>query len=458
MINLLGYNSDGEASDWMLAEKGILAFSPELGSEDERSESFYPDILVALEILRENLTSAIFAIQKSSYSFILNGIRTFNDKNNNDIYNMNNYPIFNSFSNYNNDNYYYWGYCKDLNENYNLTMISNNEFNLIYYNDYFNDICSENFENYKFYTISASVFNEGLEKFKNKAKVKIKFSSKGFDRINGNFIKFYYSNSTILHLGSIFDSKNITSSQQKIIIENKDNIADFEYNFTIHGIESNATILFDMKLFTDRVKEKNNTIFFNLDIEFIYYVQNKFYRTYKIHELKESDLKYFNAEKNMFANKIFNSNSLETYNIAYYDDKFIYSSKKNNNKIVAIVISIFLLMVISLLILLFLIKKIQKQAKNKVKLKKNKINIHDKEKNNINIPKSLNEDNNHDKNSNIIEILNLNTNNNINKESIRNEVNIPYFNKINDKSKNNYNNDKVEIITIIDDKIEGSRI
>ena len=36
------YSANGEASDWMLHEHGILAFSPELGDDRKRSLKFYP--------------------------------------------------------------------------------------------------------------------------------------------------------------------------------------------------------------------------------------------------------------------------------------------------------------------------------------------------------------------------------------------------------------------------------
>jgi len=31
-IEMVGYSTDGEASDWMFGEREIIAFSPELGS------------------------------------------------------------------------------------------------------------------------------------------------------------------------------------------------------------------------------------------------------------------------------------------------------------------------------------------------------------------------------------------------------------------------------------------
>mmetsp|Transcript_35834 Transcript_35834/g.54932 ORF Transcript_35834/g.54932 Transcript_35834/m.54932 type:complete len:161 (+) Transcript_35834:1137-1619(+) len=38
---MVDYPANGEASDWMLGRHGILAMSPELGTEDKRSESFF---------------------------------------------------------------------------------------------------------------------------------------------------------------------------------------------------------------------------------------------------------------------------------------------------------------------------------------------------------------------------------------------------------------------------------
>lgn len=37
----VGYTTDGEASDWMLGERNIISFSPELGSSDRRANNFY---------------------------------------------------------------------------------------------------------------------------------------------------------------------------------------------------------------------------------------------------------------------------------------------------------------------------------------------------------------------------------------------------------------------------------
>lgn len=40
-IEMVGYQTDGEASDWMLGERGIVAFSPELGSFNPDAQTFF---------------------------------------------------------------------------------------------------------------------------------------------------------------------------------------------------------------------------------------------------------------------------------------------------------------------------------------------------------------------------------------------------------------------------------
>jgi len=40
-VKAVGYTASGEASDWMLLKKGIFAWSPELGTNDDNSQDFY---------------------------------------------------------------------------------------------------------------------------------------------------------------------------------------------------------------------------------------------------------------------------------------------------------------------------------------------------------------------------------------------------------------------------------
>ena len=39
-MRTIGYEADGEASDWMLTTFGIVAASPELGTKDKRTSDF----------------------------------------------------------------------------------------------------------------------------------------------------------------------------------------------------------------------------------------------------------------------------------------------------------------------------------------------------------------------------------------------------------------------------------
>jgi hypothetical protein len=63
-----GSSGNGEASDWMLGEKRIIAFSPEIGNNDKGSFDFYPDLDLLVDVvLKENLPPALYAIQRTSY-------------------------------------------------------------------------------------------------------------------------------------------------------------------------------------------------------------------------------------------------------------------------------------------------------------------------------------------------------------------------------------------------------
>ena len=42
-MRTIGYEADGEASDWMLTTFGIVAASPELGTKDKRTSDFFID-------------------------------------------------------------------------------------------------------------------------------------------------------------------------------------------------------------------------------------------------------------------------------------------------------------------------------------------------------------------------------------------------------------------------------
>jgi len=50
-MQTINYFANGEASDWMVFEKGIMAFSPELGTSDSRTDHFYPSASLHREII-----------------------------------------------------------------------------------------------------------------------------------------------------------------------------------------------------------------------------------------------------------------------------------------------------------------------------------------------------------------------------------------------------------------------
>lgn len=50
----VGYSTDGEGSDWMLGERGIVAFSPELGSSNSKLDDFWFDKSMIYEAINEN--------------------------------------------------------------------------------------------------------------------------------------------------------------------------------------------------------------------------------------------------------------------------------------------------------------------------------------------------------------------------------------------------------------------
>ena len=67
-MQTIGYDANGEASDWMLGELGIISFSPELGVKDRRSETFFikePMILKSVMIENERWIFNTFRLLQS---------------------------------------------------------------------------------------------------------------------------------------------------------------------------------------------------------------------------------------------------------------------------------------------------------------------------------------------------------------------------------------------------------
>lgn len=63
------YPANGEASDWMLASHDIISLSPELGSNLETSNSFYPDKETIIDVINEDYRVVELFIRRSLPTF-----------------------------------------------------------------------------------------------------------------------------------------------------------------------------------------------------------------------------------------------------------------------------------------------------------------------------------------------------------------------------------------------------
>ena len=65
-IEMVRYTSNGEASDWILKNTGIIAMSPELGSSDIQSMNFdIWSVELEAEVVMENLVMPTYLLEKS---------------------------------------------------------------------------------------------------------------------------------------------------------------------------------------------------------------------------------------------------------------------------------------------------------------------------------------------------------------------------------------------------------
>lgn len=367
--NLLNYTSDGEASDWMLGEKGILAFSPELGNRDLNSEKFYPDVSTAINICRENLPSAVYGIQKSAYSLKFNGIRSFND----------NIRRSDFASNFNNERNYFWAFCQDLYNKTSVKTFFENEFEILYPNGLLNNACSE--RNYKkFYSISAVIENEGLRAFDYQAALKFTLLSRGVKRIIASLIKFDYAASTMTKLGEILDTQDEMERfnlDPKFLSES--NKTKFQKNFMLNRIEPNNTIILDFKLFTDDDPE-NNMNQFDFQIEFTYEIEGKKIRNRVINDLTLEDFHYFSVEKNINNKNNLNKNSIQSLLVSD-NSELKNSSAQKHFHILVIAVPIIVLFVVSIVTIVTV--KMIKKKKLRDKQKNNTIDKNVETLNNI---------------------------------------------------------------------------
>ena len=69
---MVKYYSNGEASDWILSETGIIAMSPELGSQDIQSMTFdIWSVEIEAQIVMENLEMPMYLLEKATHQIKL---------------------------------------------------------------------------------------------------------------------------------------------------------------------------------------------------------------------------------------------------------------------------------------------------------------------------------------------------------------------------------------------------
>lgn len=66
-IQMVGYSSSGEASDWMFGEKGIISLSPELGSNNKQAQTFYCPRDLIFDVIQENYKVVDLFLQKNTF-------------------------------------------------------------------------------------------------------------------------------------------------------------------------------------------------------------------------------------------------------------------------------------------------------------------------------------------------------------------------------------------------------
>ena len=65
---MVQYSADGEASDWMLGEKNIIAFSPELGSSNPNAQDFYIPKDLIFDVIEENFSVIQRFLEKNVFT------------------------------------------------------------------------------------------------------------------------------------------------------------------------------------------------------------------------------------------------------------------------------------------------------------------------------------------------------------------------------------------------------
>ena len=69
---MVRYTSNGEASDWILHETGIIAMSPELASADIQSMTFdIWSVELEAQVVMENLALPLYLLEKATHQVTL---------------------------------------------------------------------------------------------------------------------------------------------------------------------------------------------------------------------------------------------------------------------------------------------------------------------------------------------------------------------------------------------------
>ena len=242
----------------MLEEKKIIAFSPKLGISNSTSRSFYPSLDVVLnQILPQNLNSALYAIQRTSY-----------------------YLKFYSLQSYYID-------CSSIISNQKKFLDENDKEKIEL------KICSENSKIYRF-TNTLALKNIGFSNFSKKISIKILINIR-----NAKFL-------------SIYTLKNPNVDSKSNLIDEK--IFFFKKDFTDSPKMKKKNETFAFETLTEdenNIYSKiNETYFLNKDIVFEnIYSFNNFQIYFKIF-----------YEKDFINNFIKNNSLINSLNLNYTEN------------------------------------------------------------------------------------------------------------------------------------------
>ena len=211
----INYLSNGDATDWFIS-KNILSFSPELGTENKKTETFYPNKIETFEILEKFLYSSVYAIQKSMYYLNLKLLKC---EINQELKNLRNSNNANIFCNFSIGNYGFGDFNKK--ENITITIYNYHKQKIInpcfWENGNKNYYCNKNNNEYYFkFNISKHDF-KSREEFIFNLNLTTNIKNINFTK-NSEFI-FYLESSLPIYKSNDINSKFILWKFNNIQIE-----------------------------------------------------------------------------------------------------------------------------------------------------------------------------------------------------------------------------------------------